>query len=85
MFGVAKPSCSPPVAALRSVAKLASLSALAGRFDGPPVRPGANHYSADLAGFGLKWERHGEFVRYMVTAKGPVDDLFGAWHTPLDW
>ena len=41
----------------------------------PPSRT-ANHFSADLGPFHLRWERHTEFVRYTITVKGVKDDLF---------
>lgn len=64
------------------------ISSLAQRFDGPPVRAGATHYSAQLAGFSLRWERHGEFARYMITVPGAFDDPFAilaAERVPKDW
>ncbi|MCA3328781.1 MAG: DUF3422 family protein, partial [Roseomonas sp.] len=48
----------------------AALCALAQRFSVPPPAPGANHYSADFGPFRLKWERHGEFRRFMVVVAG---------------
>jgi uncharacterized membrane-anchored protein len=37
-----------------------------------PQRP-ANHYSADLGAFSLRWERHAEFTRYTFSAPGSGD------------
>jgi len=52
----------------------------------PPT--GANHYSADLGPFRLKWERHTEFVRYTFIVAGagahPFDDPAIA-AVPADW
>ncbi len=52
----------------------------------PPA--GANHYSADLGPFRLKWERHTEFVRYTFIVAGagahPFDDPAIA-AVPDDW
>ena len=53
----------------------------------PPL-PGANHFSTDLGGFRLRWERHTEFSRFMVIAPGagehPFDDPAIA-AVPPDW
>jgi uncharacterized membrane-anchored protein len=38
--------------------------------------PGATHYSADLGGFRVRWERHSEFTRFMVVASGLGEDPF---------
>ena len=35
-----------------------------------------NHFSADLGGFLLRFERHGEFARYMFVAPGAGDEPF---------
>ncbi|MDE2347800.1 MAG: DUF3422 domain-containing protein [Gammaproteobacteria bacterium] len=35
-----------------------------------------NHFSADLGGFTLRFERHAEFARYMFVAQGAGDDPF---------
>lgn len=62
---------------------------LAARFDVDPPAPGANHYSADLGPFRLKWEQHTEFTRYTFIVQGAEgDDPFaepaiGA--APEDW
>ncbi|RTL66318.1 MAG: DUF3422 domain-containing protein [Hyphomicrobiales bacterium] len=66
----------------------ALISSLAERFGGPPVRAGATHYSSELAGFSLRWERHGEFARYMFTARGPFEEPFAsvaAERIPPEW
>lgn len=44
--------------------------ALAERYGVRPPPAGANHYSADLGPFRLKWERHTEFVRYKFIVAG---------------
>jgi uncharacterized membrane-anchored protein len=36
----------------------------------PKPAPDANHYSADLGSFRVKWERHTEFCRYTFYAQG---------------
>lgn len=64
------------------------VSELAQRFGGPPARERATHYSAELAGFSLRWERHGEFARYLFTARGVTEDLFASVaseRVPKDW
>ena len=66
----------------------ALISELAQRFDGPPARAGATHYSAALAGFSLRWERHGEFSRYMVTVPGSFEAPFAGQasdRVPKEW
>lgn len=53
----------------------------------PPL-PGANHFSADLGAYRLKWERHAEFHRIMVLAPGAGEDLFAEpaiAAVPPDW
>lgn len=50
--------------------------------------PGATHYSADLGAFRIRWERHGEFTRFMVVAPGAAEDPFAepaASVLPPDW
>ena len=60
---------------------------LAVRFGAAPPQPGANHYSADLGPFRLRWERHTEFVRYSFIAPGGedafADPVMAA--VPADW
>lgn len=51
-------------------AALDAVRGLAERFGAEAPEPGANHYSADLGAFRLRWERHGEFTRCMVVAPG---------------
>jgi uncharacterized membrane-anchored protein len=50
--------------------ELAAVRDLAARFGAPPPAAGANHYSADLGPFRLKWERHTEFARYKLIVPG---------------
>lgn len=61
---------------------------LAQRYGAAPPSPRANHYSADLGPFRLKWERHTEFVRYKFIVAGvgsdPFDDPAIA-AVPADW
>ena len=64
------------------------VSELAQRFGGPPARDRATHYSAELAGFSLRWERHGEFARYLFTARAGSEDLFSSVageRVPKEW
>lgn len=61
-----------------------ALAALATRFDAPAPVEGANHYAASLGPFRLKWERHTEFVRYMVIVPGAGDETALA-SVPSDW
>jgi uncharacterized membrane-anchored protein len=68
---------------------MAPLADLCQRFGVLPPADGANHFSADLGPFRLKWERHTEFTRYwfFVPAKG-VGNLFGVTAleaVPQDW
>jgi uncharacterized membrane-anchored protein len=68
---------------------MAPLADLCQRFGVLPPADGANHFSADLGPFRLKWERHTEFTRYwfFVPAKG-VGNLFGVTAleaVPPDW
>lgn len=61
---------------------------LARRFGIVPPPPGANHFSADLGPFRLKWERHTEFVRYMFIVGSVGDDPFDGSaiaSVPADW
>ena len=62
--------------------------ALASRYGAPPPPLGANHYTADLGPFRVKWERHTEFLRYTFIAQGagagPFDNpAINA--VPADW
>lgn len=54
----------------------AQVAALAQRFGAPPPWQGANHYSADLREFRLKWERHSEFSRYKFIVQGACAEPF---------
>jgi uncharacterized membrane-anchored protein len=68
---------------------MAPLADLCQRFGVLPPADSANHFSADLGPFRLKWERHTEFTRYwfFVPAKG-VGNLFGVTAleaVPQDW
>jgi uncharacterized membrane-anchored protein len=63
------------------------LCALVRRLGGtPPAR--ANHYSADLGPFRVKWERHTEFTRYKFIVAGAASDPFdppALDSVPADW
>jgi len=50
---------------------------LAERYGVAPPNPGANHFSADMGEFRVRWERHTEFTRYMFVAPGTDDGPFG--------
>jgi uncharacterized membrane-anchored protein len=56
---------------------MAPLRELCGKYGVEVPGPSANHFSADLGPFRLKWERHTEFTRYwfLVPATG-VNQLF---------
>lgn len=63
---------------------------LAGRFGYPAPPAGANHFSADLGPFRVKWERHTEFTRYQFIVAGDVEasDPFAATaldRVPAEW
>lgn len=49
---------------------------LAARFGHAPPKVGANHFSADLGPFRVKWERHTEFTRYKFIVAGAGPDGF---------
>jgi len=65
-----------------------AVCALAERYGAAPPPKGANHFSADLGPFRIKWERHTEFVRYKFIVAGagpdPFDDPAIA-AVPADW
>ena len=65
-----------------------AVCALAERYGVAPPSKGANHYSADLGPFRIKWERHTEFVRYKFIVSGagpePFDDP-AITAVPADW
>ena len=54
------------------------LADLARRLGAEPPAAAANHYSADLGAFRLRWERHTEFSRYMFIVEGVGAEPFGA-------
>ena len=61
---------------------------LATRFGVEPPPPGANHYSADMGPFRVKWERHTEFARYMFIVDGAGAAPFAEpaiAGVPADW
>ncbi len=64
------------------------MTALATRFGVAPPHVSANHYSADLGVFRIKWERHSEFSRYKFIAAGagsvPFDEPV-LNRVPADW
>ncbi|TCZ65982.1 DUF3422 family protein [Roseicella aquatilis] len=69
-------------ASWEAVVALARRSAVA-----PPL-PGANHFSADLGAFRVKWERHTEFHRVMFIAASAGEDPFAEpamAEVPADW
>ncbi len=49
---------------------------LARLHDVKPPAPDANHFSADLGRFRVKWERHAEFARYKFIAQGAGEPMF---------
>lgn len=65
------------------------LADLCQRFGVLPPAPDANHFSADLGPFRLKWERHTEFTRYwfFVPAKGTskLFEVTALEAVPQDW
>ncbi|MBV9077159.1 MAG: DUF3422 domain-containing protein [Methylobacteriaceae bacterium] len=60
----------------RRAADIEALASLAGRLGAAIPPREANHYSADLGSFRLKWERHTEFTRYMFMVGGTGPDPF---------
>ena len=66
----------------------AAIHDLAGRYGVAPPAAGANHYSADLGPFRVKWERHTEFLRYTFIVPGADADPFAdpaINAVPADW
>jgi len=64
------------------------VATLAARFGIAPPHPRANHYSADLGPFRIKWERHSEFSRYKFIVAGASADPFAEpalARVPDDW
>jgi len=51
---------------------------LAKRYGAPPPPEGANHYSAELGPFSVKWERHSEFTRYKFIIEREENPPFSA-------
>lgn len=66
-----------------------AIADLAERFGVEPPPDGANHWSADLGAFRLKWENHTEFHRCMFVAPGSgAEDPFAdpaIDRVPADW
>ena len=66
----------------------AHLRAFIDRHGGAYPAPDANHYMGDFGRFQMKWERHTEFVSYLLVSPRGEDDLFenalGA-HFPQEW
>ena len=61
---------------------------LAARFGVEPPAIGANHFSAEMGGFRLKWERHTEFARYSFFAPGLAEHPFATTaldEVPAEW
>ena len=74
---------------LFGVLDMAPLRDICTRFGIEPPADSANHFSADMGPFRLKWERHTEFTRYwfLVPAKGSTR-LFeetALASVPQDW
>lgn len=64
------------------------VSELAARYGVAPPAAGANHFSADLGPFRLKWERHAEFSRFKFIAPSGARLPFAApaiGLVPEDW
>ncbi|MEL6483155.1 MAG: DUF3422 family protein, partial [Pseudomonadota bacterium] len=58
------------------------------RHGGPHPPPGASHHIGDFDRFILKWERHTEFVSYLLVEEGAGEDFFDgslSEHLPADW
>jgi len=67
----------------------AHLIELIDRHGGAHPAPGANHHLADFGRFQMKWERHTEFVSYLIVEQhAPGDAPFEgslAGHFPPEW
>ncbi|MGL4573703.1 MAG: DUF3422 family protein [Burkholderiaceae bacterium] len=64
------------------------LAALCERFGVAPPADNGTHVSAEMGGFRLKWERHGEFSSYTVFVAGLEQQPFGdpaATYLPPGW
>lgn len=64
------------------------IAELAARFGYPPPAERANHFSADLGPFRVRWERHTEFFRYQFSVAGVPSDPFAdpaIAVVPKDW
>jgi uncharacterized membrane-anchored protein len=61
---------------------------LCSRYDVEPPSDRVLHFTAELGGFRLKWERHTEFIRYMFIVDGSIGDPFdqpAIAAVPQDW
>lgn len=66
----------------------AHIASLCRAFGVEPPAPGANHFTADMGPFRLKWERHTEFAAYTFYNGGPFADPFAEPvinAVPEDW
>ncbi len=64
------------------------VAALAARFGVEPPVKGANHFTADLGPFRVKWEQHTEFARYLFLVAGTDADPFrepAITFVPAEW
>lgn len=66
-------------------ADLDHLLALLDYFGADHPRPGATHYSGRIAGYGIKWESHTEFVSYTLFVEGKVPEGDGFGLFPAKW
>lgn len=65
-----------------------ALAALCERYIHPPPAPGADHFSADLGDFRVRWEQHNEFSTYTFLIQGPFENPFvetALGMVPDDW
>ncbi len=68
--------------------ELAHLQSLCERYAIAPPPAGATHFRANLGALRFKWERHGEFSGYMITAPDAASRPFAevaAALMPADW